>query len=69
MKKTVLLLLGCWLLIAGASVIAAAQDKSDADLAPPKVLVILREFLKPGKAGSAHEKTESLFPQAFAKAK
>lgn len=69
MKKTGVVLLGCWIWMVGASVFAAAQDKGDADLAPPNVLVILREFLKPGKAGSAHEATEKLFPQAFAKAK
>lgn len=69
MKKIALLLLGFWLSTAGTSVIAAAQDKDDGSLAPPKVLVIFREFLKPGKAGSVHEKSERLFPQAFAKAK
>jgi hypothetical protein len=46
--------------------IGIAQDKSTA---PPKVLVVMREFLKPGKAGSSHEKTESAFVQAFRAAK
>ncbi len=36
---------------------------------PPKVLVIDREFLKPGKAGGAHEKTESNFVRASMAAK
>src|SRR5260370_36520188 len=36
---------------------------------PPKVLVVIREFLKPGKGGSPHEKAESAFVQAFARAK
>jgi hypothetical protein len=36
---------------------------------PPKVLVIEREFLKPGKSGSSHEKTESNFVRAFTAAK
>ena len=36
---------------------------------PPKVLVIEREFLKPGRAGSQHQKTESAFVQAFTEAK
>ncbi len=35
---------------------------------PPKVLVVTREFTKPGKSGSQHEKTESAFVQAMAKA-
>jgi hypothetical protein len=36
---------------------------------PPKVLVITREFLKPGKSGTTHEKTESDFVKAFRDAK
>ncbi len=36
---------------------------------PPKVLVIDREFLKPGKAGSLHDKSESNFVRAAAAAK
>jgi hypothetical protein len=37
-------------------------------LIPPKVLVITREVLKPGK-GAVHEKWEAGWPRAFAKAK
>lgn len=47
--------------------VAAAQDK--APEAHPRVLVIQREFVKPGKSGAAHEKTESAFVQAMARAK
>ncbi len=36
---------------------------------PPKVLVIGREYTKPGKSGAAHEKTESAFVQAMKRAK
>ncbi len=36
---------------------------------PPKVLVIQREFLKPGRAGSVHEKSESAFVRAMTAAK
>ena len=46
----------------------AAQDKS-ASMMPPKVLVITREYTKPGKSGTPHEKTESAFVQAMARAK
>ncbi len=46
--------------------IAAAQEQSSP---PPKVLVIMREFVKPGKAGSAHDKSESAFVQAYTRAK
>jgi hypothetical protein len=45
----------------------AAQEM--AEKAPPKVLYAIREFVKPGKAGSAHEKSESAFVRAFRQAK
>jgi hypothetical protein len=48
--------------------IAMAQDEP-ATTPPPKVLQIIREFVKPGKGGAAHEKAESAFVQAFARAK
>ena len=51
------------LLVLGGASLAAAQEKG-----PPKVLTIFREVLKPGKAGMVHEKAESAFVQAFAKA-
>src|SRR5262245_1955743 len=37
--------------------------------APPKVLLIQREYVKPGKTGELHEKAETAFVQAMAKAK
>src|SRR3984885_9864362 len=55
---------GLCLLFIG-SAIASAQE----NMGPPKVLVIMREYLKPGKAGSTHEKTESAFVRAMADAK
>ena len=48
--------------------LAAAQEATDT-VPPPKVLAVFREFLKPGKGGSLHEKAESGFVQAFARAK
>src|ERR1700687_5087245 len=56
------------LLPVGGYVSAAAQDMSNPPL-PPKVLVIGREYTKPGKSGVAHEKTESAFVQAMRRAK
>jgi hypothetical protein len=47
---------------------AVAQEMENTT-PPPKVLVVDREFTKPGKAGSGHEKSESAFVQAFARAK
>ena len=64
MKKVTALSTGLCLLFVGSG-IAFAQDA----MAPPKVLVIQREFLKPGKGGSLHAKTESAFVNAMAAAK
>src|SRR5438552_4586516 len=36
---------------------------------PPNMLVLFRQFLKPGKGAAPHEKAESAFVQAFARAK
>lgn len=47
--------------------IVSAQDQSTASI--PQVLQITREFSKPGKAGAVHEKAESAFVQALARAK
>jgi len=46
----------------GSATLLMAQDNGKDG--PPKVLVINREFTKPGKTGSAHEKTESAFAAA-----
>ena len=55
------------LLTAGISGIAVGQDMHAGG--PPKVLTVFREFTKPGKSGTAHEKTESAFVQAMKQAK
>ena len=55
-------------LAVGGTGIAAGQDPSGA-VPPPKILSITREYTKPGKSGTAHEKTESLFVQAMRNAK
>ncbi len=47
------------------SCVVAAQDKP----AIPKVLALSREFTKPGKAGTVHDKAEGAFVQAMARAK
>jgi hypothetical protein len=68
MKKLTGVLLGVSLFV-GAVGLAAAQEMSDGVVPPPKVLVLYREYVKPGKVGSAHEKSESAFVQAATKAK
>lgn len=63
MKRT------AWLLsVAVCLAWGLATHAQEATMTPPKVLVIQREVVKPGK-GAAHAKTESAFPRAFAKAK
>jgi hypothetical protein len=69
MKRFARSILAVFVLLAvGGSVIAAAQDMTNPPM-PPKVLVIGREYTKPGKSGIAHEKTESAFVQAMKHAK
>lgn len=68
MKRISPYLLGLSLAVA-CSTAAVAQDQSMGTTAVPKVLQITREFLKPGKAGAAHDKSESVFVQAMARAK
>jgi hypothetical protein len=65
MKKVTGLSVGLSLLFIGSS-IASAQEPT---MPPPRVLVIMREYLKPGRAGSMHEKTESAFVHAMTAAK
>jgi hypothetical protein len=66
MKRGTLTLLGAAFVIAGAAgTVAQAQTTTP----PPKVLVVSREFVKPGKSGMVHEKSESAFVQAMERAK
>ncbi len=64
MKMTIPVLLGLSL-AAGLTPYVQAQPSP----APPKVLHIEREFIKPGKAGAIHDRSESAFVQAMARAK
>ena len=63
-KKITGPLLGSYLLFVGLGM-AVAQEPPP----PPKVLGVFREFVKPGKSGSVHEKSESAFVQAMTRAK
>jgi len=60
-------LLLIFVLMCGMCAVAAAQEQSGVQN-PPKVLVIGREFVKPGRSGMSHAKTESAFVQAMMKA-
>jgi hypothetical protein len=67
MKKLIGVLFGTLFLFAFLG-IAVAQDANETT-PPPKILVIYREYLKPGRAGTPHEKTERPFVEAMSKAK
>ena len=66
-KLSGLLLLSCF--VCGGSLTLNAQQSANNVTTPPKVLVIQREFVKPGKQGSTHEKTEGAFVRAMMAAK
>lgn len=69
MKRMIGLLSGLLFVLGSLGPMAAQeQPQSGAAMHPPKVLLIIREFLKPGKAGMTHEKSESAFVQAFTRA-
>lgn len=53
--------------VMAAVCVAIAQDTPKLNQ-PPKVLVISREFVKPGRTGAMHERTEAAFVQAFSSA-
>lgn len=67
MKIALTVLLGGCLLL-GTATVALAQNNAGMNM-PPKILVINREVLKPGKGGSPHQRTESAFVRAMAAAK
>jgi hypothetical protein len=70
LSKTIGMCAGLCFLIGGVSGLPAARAQETAKVTPPpKVLVIDIEWLKPGKGGSAHQKTENAFIQANQKAK
>jgi hypothetical protein len=66
MKPMTGLVLGTCL-IAGCAGVAAQEHAQG--MMPPKVLTVTREWTKPGKNGTSHEKTESAFVQAMTRAK
>jgi len=64
------LFFGCATLLPLAASLSPVLNAQNAmDDGPPNVLVIHREYLKPGKGGMLHERSESAFVHAFADAK
>lgn len=68
MRKVGRFLLGFSLAVT-CTYVTAAQEKSPGNASVPKVLQIQREFVKPGKAGTVHDKSESAFVEAMRRAK
>ena len=64
MKKLIGLCAGCCIVLGGSAMVA-----QDMPAGPPKVLVIEREWVKPGKTDSMHQKTEAAFVNAMTAAK
>ena len=69
MKKTSSLFLLLSLAASGVTIAAAQPDQSPTAVKPPKYLQITVEYVKQGKGGLAHDKTESAYVQANAKLK
>jgi hypothetical protein len=69
MKKTNSLFLALSLAVSGISIAAAQPDQSPSAVKPPKYLQITVEYVKQGKGGLAHDKTESAYVQANARLK
>lgn len=69
MKTFVCALMGLSLAAIGTSFAKAQQESSPAMSGPPAVIQVEREFIKPGKAGAIHDRSEASFVQAMARAK
>lgn len=57
----------CLCLLAAGAGITAAQDSSE--MKPPAVIQINREWLKPGKSGAVHDRSEAAFVNLMNKGK
>jgi hypothetical protein len=64
MRKTIPFVLGVSIAVVGSAFTAAQETAT-----MPKLLQIQREFIKPGKTGAIHDRSESNFVQAMARAK
>lgn len=69
MKKFVCTLMGLSFAAMGLSFTTAQEASEPGTTGPPAVVQVQREFLKPGKAGALHDRSESNFVQAMSHAK
>lgn len=69
LSKSVGMCAGLCLLMGGSFAVPSLKAQGAKVTPPPKVLVVDIEFLKPGKSGAPHQKTESAFVTAAKNAK
>jgi hypothetical protein len=69
MNKIVYALAGLSFAALGSSFTAAQQSSEPGMTGPPAIIQVEREFLKPGKSGAIHDRSESNFVQAMTNAK
>lgn len=69
MKKVVYALMGLSFAALGSSFTAAQETPEPGMTGPPAVIQVQREFIKPGKGGALHDRSEASFVQAMQHAK
>lgn len=69
MKGILCTLIGLSFAAMGSSLTTAQEATTPAMTGPPAVIQVQREFIKPGKSGAMHDRSESNFVQAMAHAK
>ena len=69
MKRIMCALMGLSFAAMGSSFTTAQEASEPGMTGPPAVIQVQREFIKPGKAGALHDRSESNFVQAMSHAK
>lgn len=69
MKRILCVLMGLSFAAMGSPSTTAQETSEPGMTGPPAVLEVQREFIKPGKAGAIHDRSEANFVQAMAHAK
>jgi hypothetical protein len=69
MKKYLCALMGLSFAAMGSCLTMAQEAAEPGTTGPPAVIQVQREFIKPGKAGAIHDRSEASFVQAMSHAK
>lgn len=69
MKRIMCTLMGLSFAAMGSAFTSAQEASEPGMTGPPAVIQVQREFIKPGKAGALHDRSESNFVQAMSHAK